>query len=311
MRRENLKMVALGVALLLSSPALSAPALSSPAVAKPLDLTDPDDLIRVMRKIHCSTEDNHPIFFSWAGEGYSRRAGEADRKLFRVVGMNVRQCVTLDGGARGQGYRMVSREIMLYLDPATGEILRHWHNPWTGEDVTVLHVANDPVNGRPTFPSDPEGNAYLAWNGRVQGNDWTMTITIPLFYHNVLQGDYQPYVGGASHATEMFNFTGKLGDLTDPGRHTALDVKVGWVRIAQWLPWMAMQGRDGLMYFHAASRKISGFEALPQILQDYINNEAPEYRAPPPGDDQRPNETSWSVVMKTVEGGRLPRGGAN
>lgn len=209
---------------------LVALALPAVAVARPLDLTDPDDLITVMRKIHCSTEDAHPIFFSWHGEAFSRRAG---------------------------------------------------------------------------------GNAYLGWSGRVEGNDWTMTITIPLFYHNLLGGDYQPYVGGAYHATEMFNFTGKLDDLTDPDTHTAKDVKVGWVRIAQWLPWMAMQGRDGLMYFHAASGKISGFDALPEILKDYINDEAPKYRAPPPVDDDRPNETSWSVFMKTIEGGRLPRGGAN
>ena len=71
---------------------------------------------------------------------------------FRVVGMNVRQCVTLDDPEKGEGYRMVSREIMLYLDPQSGEILRDWENPWTGEMVKVLHVANDPVNGRPAFP---------------------------------------------------------------------------------------------------------------------------------------------------------------
>lgn len=216
-------------------------ALAGPVAAQTLDLNDPDDMISVMRKINCSTEDDHPIFFSWHGDGFSRRAGEADRKLFKVVGMNVRQCVTIDGGPRGKGYRMVSREIMLYLDPKTGEILRTWHNPWTGEDVDVLHVANDPVNGRPTFPNDPDGNPFMRWNGRLEGNNWYMTLTIPLFYHNVLGGDYQKYVGGAYHATEMFNFMGRVDDLTDASQHTAADVKIGWVRIAQWLPWMAMQ----------------------------------------------------------------------
>ncbi len=27
----------------------------------------------------------------------------------------------------------------------------------------------------------------------------------------------------------------------------------------------------------------------------------PEYREPPPGDDQRPNETSWTYFKKKVE----------
>lgn len=285
--------------------------LSAPAAAASLDMDDPEDMIQVMRKMHCSREDNHPIFYSWHGEGFSRRTGEADRKLFKVVGMNVRQCATIDGGSRGEGYRMVSREIMLYLDPKSGEILRTWHNPWTGEDVGVMHVANDPVNGRPTFPNDKDGNPYMRWGGRLEGNNWYMTLTIPLFYHNVLQGDYQKQVGGAYHATEMFNFMGAVDDLTDAGQHTAADVRISWVRIAQWLPWMNMQGRDGLIYFHAASQKIAGYDALPQILQDYISEEAPKYAAPPPTDDTRPNETSWSVFMKNVEGAKLPRGGAN
>ena len=63
--------------------------------------------------------------------------------------MNIRQCVAIEDPVRGVGYRMVSREIMLYLDPETNEVLRSFANPWTGADNEVIHVANDPVNGRP------------------------------------------------------------------------------------------------------------------------------------------------------------------
>ena len=49
------------------------------------------------------------------------------------------------------GYRLISREGMLYLDFDSGEVLRTWVNPYTGETVDVIHVANDPVNGRPNF----------------------------------------------------------------------------------------------------------------------------------------------------------------
>ena len=54
---------------------------------------------------------------------------------------------------------------------------------------------------------DPEDNLSCAVR--------IMNVTVPLFYHNVLQGDYQRYVGGAYHATEMFNFSGPLENLTD------------------------------------------------------------------------------------------------
>ncbi|MEK9542286.1 MAG: DUF1838 family protein [Luminiphilus sp.] len=49
------------------------------------------------------------------------------------------------------GYRLISREGMLYLDFDSGEVLRTWVNPYTGETVDVIHVANDLVNGRPNF----------------------------------------------------------------------------------------------------------------------------------------------------------------
>ena len=57
--------------------------------------------------------------------------------------MNVRQCVSVTNDQGEVGYRLISREVMLYLDPDTGEVLRTWDNPYTGETVDVIHVAND------------------------------------------------------------------------------------------------------------------------------------------------------------------------
>ena len=51
-----------------------------------------------------------------------------------------------DDDEKGAGFKLVSREILLYKDPVTDEVLATWENPWTGETVDVLHVANDPVN---------------------------------------------------------------------------------------------------------------------------------------------------------------------
>ncbi|MCF8473969.1 MAG: DUF1838 domain-containing protein [Emcibacter sp.] len=268
--------------------------------ADEIDLSTPEGAIAAARKIHCSLKDGEPIFYTWQGEVFSQRMGEPDRKLFNVVGMNVRQCVSINGGARGIGYRLVSREIMLYLDPETGKPLDNWHNPILDRDVPVFHVQNDPVNGRPTFPYTKEGKPSSFWNGRQDSGSWFMMLTIPLFYHNVLQADYQ--------ATEMFNFMGEVDDLIDMSRHTA-QVNIGWVRLSAWLPWMEMQGREGRLYTHASGKKITDYEALPDILKDYINNKNPLYKSPPVGDDTRQNETSWTYFKKVVKGRKLPFGG--
>ena len=121
-------------------------AASGPLLAAELDPNDPDDALTIGRKIGCSTVDGEPITYWWHGRAYSRRMGERDKHLFNVEGMNVRSCTSVSDDEKGKGYKLVSREILLYKDPKTDEVLATWENPWTGETVDVLHVANDPVN---------------------------------------------------------------------------------------------------------------------------------------------------------------------
>jgi len=183
---------------------------------KALDLATPEGGIEAFRKVQCSTVDKQPVVYYWVGETFSRVAGEPDRKLFRFQGMNVRQCVTVTDPVRGVGFRQVSREVLYYEDPATGQIIDEWKNPWTGESVKVLHIANDPVNFRgPIFPKGADGKPYQS-EIQTMGDQWWGTTTVPLFYRNPLAGDYQDYVGGTYHATEMFNFFGGVANLTNP-----------------------------------------------------------------------------------------------
>jgi hypothetical protein len=282
----------------------------SSAGAGDLDLSTPEGSLEGFRKIQCSTVDGKPVYYWWRGSAYSRRMGEADRHLFNVEGMNVRQCGTLDDGKRGKGMRMVSREILLYTDPKSGEPLEEWANPWTGETVKVLQVENDPVNQRPMYPLDDSGKPAMRWFGTQLEGDWWITSTIPLFYDNVLGGEYQKQVGPVYHATEMFNFMGDLESLLSDDRDSAA-VQVGWVRFSDWLPWMEMQGREGIIYFHTAGKKVQGYDSISSVMRNYIETHAEKYRNPPPLDDDRPNETSWTYFQKMVPGEKLPRGGAN
>jgi hypothetical protein len=269
--------------------------------AKPggLDLATPEGAIEAFRKVQCSTEDQHPTVYYWTGETYARVDGEPDKLLFKFEGMNIRQCVTVNDAARGKGFRQVSREVLYYKDPVSGEILDEWKNPWTGDTVKVIHIANDPVNFRaPIFPKGLDGKPYKG-DINVLGDHWWGTTTVPLFYRNPLAGDYQDYVGGMYHATEMFNFFGSMSDLTDP-RNTSADVGVAWSRISEWLPWMKMRGRPGLLYFNGAGRKLGGFSDLPEGMRKAIEARNPTFNAPPPADDARPNETSWTYFKKTL-----------
>jgi len=285
-------MIKLGKLLLLASSAFAA----VPA-AQAFDLNTPEGQVRAFRRMQCSEIDEKPVTYGWRGKAFSRVEGEADRVLFKVEGMNIRHCVTVTDPEKGKGFRLITREILLYLDPETGEVLRTWKNPWTGKMNQVLHVANDPVNNRPVF----EG---FSMPYQISGDHWWVTSTVPLFYSNPLGGDYQPYIGGTYHATEMFNFIGDVESLTSDETDSA-EIAVGWARISNWLPWMEMDSRQGLIYMHTAGRKLNSYDELPAVLKDEIAKNYPKYQTPPPADDDRRNETSWTYFKKMVESGEF------
>lgn len=280
----------LGVSLGVAKAALAAP--------KRLDLGRPDDAITAFRKVQCSTKDGEAVVYHWAGEVYSRVEGEPDKHLFDLQGMNVRQCVTVIDAKRGKGFRQVSRELMFYTDPGTGAVIRTWANPWTGKTVDVVHVANDPVNMRsPQFPLGKDGKAFTL-DARIQNGRVFMPIVVPLWYTNPLGGDYQGYVGNQYHSMEIFDFVADEADLLDAGK-TRANAAIAWVRVSPWLPWMEMSGRGGVLIFNATGHTLpNGIAGLPKVIADEIAATYPSYAVPPPGDDARPNETSWTYFKK-------------
>ncbi len=265
-----------------------------------LDPSNPDDVIAMNRKLQCSTIDGKTAFYWWSGRVYSRIEGQKDKHIFNVYGMNARQCGSIEDEERGTGYRMVSREIMLYTDPETDEVLESWDNPFTGETVEVLHVQNDPVNGRPSFPIGRDGTP-IQFRGTIANDTVMLNVQVPLYYTNPLGGEYQSYVGGAYHAMEMFNFWAPEADMRNPEIDDVVGTDVGWTRLAQWLPWMEMGNLQGLMVFHAMGKKVAGIEDMPEVLQEALEGDFALYAGPPPLDDDRPNETSWTYFKKVAE----------
>lgn len=279
---------------------LAATGLATAAPARQLDPAKPEDALEIMKRTQCGVKDNVPAVYRWQGKIYSRRQGEPDKHLFNMEGMNIRQCVSVTDAERGTGYRMVSREITLYLDPKTGEVLRTWQNPHTGKTVEVMHIANDPVNSRPSFPKGADGKPYSI-NLTRMGDTLLMPLEAPLYYVNPLAGDYQDYVGNKYHAMEIFDFSMPASALDTA---TVVSPTVAWVRISDWMPWMMMEGRDGQMVFNAMGVKLKSFDELPEVMKQEIATNYPGYDKAPPVDDTRPNETTWTVFKKKIEAQR-------
>lgn len=252
------------------------------------------------RKSTCGTlEDTVVRYGIFEGRAYSRVPGEKDRHLFNLIGINTRQCGTVNDDERGIGYRSVSREIMMYLDPKTNEVMDEWQNPFTNETVTVVHVANDPVNMRaPNFEKNADG-APRTMSLRRYGDMLVSSSEVPLYYDNPLGSPYQNYVGGHYHAMEMFN-TFYDAEEMENGKSLSIS-RLAWSRLAQWLPWMEMGSKPGIMVFNATGFSTFDKDQIPDTLMTVLKERYPEYLTPPPPNDPRPNETSWTVFLKYLE----------
>lgn len=276
--------------------ALSALLVAASAFADMLDPAVPADALQITKRAQCGAADGEPAVYYWSGNVYSRVRGEPDRLLFRGEGMNIRQCETVTDPDLGEGYRQISREVMFYINPETNEILRHWDNPWTGETVEVMQIANDPVNQPPQFAVTPDG--AMATPAIRRAGPWLFQpLEIPLFYRNPLGGEYQEYIGGQYHAMEIFDFAYPADEMLNTEVPAVYPI-VSWVRLSDWAPWMKMRDRQGQMVFNVMGRKLESYGDLPDIIKDEIALNYPDYTIPPPLDDTRPNETTWTAFMK-------------
>lgn len=222
-------------------------------------------------KVRSSLDPGQQSFLTWSGSIYAFVPEQPRQCLFKMVGMSVSRCLPVAENA----WDFTSRELTYYLDPTSGEMLQTWQNPWTEETLTVVHVANSPVQGafKRQFPAQVDGD--------------TTTFIFDLFptYPNSLAedpqfGDYSPQA--IYQAAELFKLSVPTQDLLDPAILSVSDLRLSWDRIGPWVPWMKMGDRPGHLIYSACGRKVSGVPELPPLLQEQIQTRVPLFQNDPP-----------------------------
>jgi hypothetical protein len=237
-------------------------------------------------KTRCTT-DGTSSFLTWSGYLYSFMPNEPKRTLFQIVGMSVGRCI-----AKGNDeWDFMSREVILYLDPETGEMIRHWQNPWTGEMLPVMHVANSPIQGtfRDPIPAEVAGD--------------TATFISDLFAHypNPLADDpiFTEYCDRPMYnAVELFKLAVPIADLEDPTTTTVSKLALSWNRVGPWLPWMKMGQREGSLIYSAHGKKVKDFHELPPILKKEIETRVPMFKDAPLQKIEGEEMTSWQYFKQ-------------
>ncbi|MEN9809524.1 MAG: hypothetical protein RLZZ488_1091 [Pseudomonadota bacterium] len=213
-------------------------------------------------KIRCNLSAENAIT-TWSGNVTTTGVGpERSQTLFKIVGFNIARCFKDESG----NWTVTSRELTFYLDPQTGALLNQWKNPWTGETVPVVHIANALVQQK--IPAA----AQLVSERSAQTA--IVRIDVPLSYPNPLAGDnqfaaYSPEPTYKAH--ESFTYILSREDLDGLASNASVvDVQVSWTRVSPWLPWMKMGALNGHLVFNALVQKQKSTDDIPELIRSQI-----------------------------------------
>ena len=220
-------------------------------------------------------------------------AVEPNKKVVDLMGTSGFGAIRLAQGPDG-AIRRMCREIIVYTDLRSGEVLDDWKNPLSGETVKAVHVDNDPFNYliEDHFPQPPSFGGLnkeappkipfiLPWY--QHGDLAEMEIHIHLAYPNALQPDKWPREssGPIVQVSEFFAHHIKVADLQNP-KLTTIDYTGTWNRITPWLPWMLMGQRPGFCQYACFMGTTPDLEqVLSRQVLDYAHkNYAKYFEAP-------------------------------
>jgi hypothetical protein len=290
-------MLAAGSVSLLAAAALCAVPRRAGAAAEPAPVREPcrfDDPIwnrEAAARLQADTNGTQ-VYGHCSGVVTGIRPGEAVRPL---VGFEVFSTIRVLRQSDGS-YQRMTKETILYTDLATGAILDEWDNPYTGERVRVVDVANDPYNWviaatrqPPALPGAvnagqavPGGKPYLL-NWSVFGPD-TIVLTEDGhgYYPNKLDPAKWPResAGPMVQSSELFRYFISRDDLENPAK-THVPHNGSWVRVQPWLPWMLMGQAPGHVMYDGVFRPSRTLDYFPAPVLDRIKSRYPQYLTAP------------------------------
>jgi hypothetical protein len=223
----------------------------------------------------------------YAGSVMGVRENEKIKPLMNFEGFS---CARLLDNGDGS-YQKLLRELVFYKDLRTGKILETFENPYTGETVRVVPVANDPFNHliEQYYPKGPSYGGLnkleekprvpLRFPWYITREDTVVLATdIHLLYPSALQPDKWPREssGPMNRVSEMFRYVIRREELENPDI-TSVTYTGTWSRITPWLPWMLMGQAPGHITYYGA---MGGFDDLsmvsPEVLA-YAEKHYPKY----------------------------------
>lgn len=255
----------------------------------PLAFDDPVWNREMYARIEGDTAPGKFIFGQGTGVVHGVRDGEPVKPLFGFELFSTHRLLRQADGS----YQRLCRELVFYRDLATGQLLDQWRNPYTGEQVRVVDIANDPFNfviseffpdppsyGGLNKDKPPKRPLLLKWD--LLGDIVSHDSDIHLYYPNALNPAKWPREssGPMNQVSELFRYFMRREDVENP-ELTHLPHSGVWARITPWLPWMLMDGAPGYIYYMGKFSSIKTPDMAPANVLKRVEERWPLYLTAP------------------------------
>ena len=230
--------------------------------------------------------------YGWAqGIVQGVQPGEAVRD---ICGFTMMSCARLLPHESGTGYRKVLREIGLYTDLKSGEIIEEMVNPYLNETVKVVPITNDPFNQAITqFASSPPSYGGLnrtappppkplVMNWTRRGSTLNLFSHINLFYPSSLPPAKWPRENATpfNQVTETFLYQIGWADMQN-AKKTSVEYSGTWSRTTPWLPWLLMGPTPGHAQYSTFMGSYDDINRIDRKTLDYVQKHHPKYLVAP------------------------------
>ena len=249
--------------------------------------------LKEILRLRCSLNPSVEAITTWKGSVYLHLYQSEPANLFDVVGVNIGRCLN---DSKNHQIIVTTREIQLYIDVSTGQKLIQWTNPYTGETVPVIHVANDPVQ------STIQVDGYSTTGYLTSVNQIMLPIDVNLFYPNPLYSNetLRKYSKEQFYqAGEYFKYFSTLDQITNENLTEVSQMDISWTRMGPILPWMNMSSQyNGSMVFSAQGTRVARLDELDGVLLNEIDTRMPIYKNAPECQLNSSSATSWTYFKR-------------
>jgi hypothetical protein len=259
---------------------------------RPLDITDPRDNLYGFAKMW-GTIGPKATLSGYQGVQYAVVGTQRAKPIFGYCGFgNNRNIILPDGSVK-----VLGKECGYFTDLATGEVIDHWDNPWTGERVEVFPFLNDRWRGTLTLEqkvfkvgdsetvnndngkAGAKGKPFLLPWQRI-GDQYLLSWDYAHEYTNPVTPEGWPKAstGKQVNPSEHFCIFTSAAEIDDRSVESAR-FTAGFTRQAPWWPWMRMgqSGVDGVLIGRMHSYKITGgVEDIPPAVLKRVERDRPD-----------------------------------